>query len=250
MQLRLGNHGWLTPAALGCSTCVAWEMRDLRRRVAYATRAATVSPPRIGEPNAARRKPRTIRRPCNGRTRVATVSPSWLRTASGTAIAHTPATTDWLDKSGGRKPPPWVQEAHLQRRRGTVRRIFARAPRAAGVSPPWFGEPHAVRRKPRTIRRPCNGRTRVATVSPPCVPYRQPQSLTHRRQPTAQTRAAGVSPPWVRETHLQLVAKVAGWLLASVSPPWFNQRRCERESFPRSAHADRSWHTTLRPAGG
>jgi hypothetical protein len=30
-------------------------------------------------------------------------------------------------------------------------------------------------------------------------------------------------------------------------PPWFNQRRCKRESFPWSAHADCSWRTTLRP---
>jgi hypothetical protein len=50
------------------------------------------------------------------------------------------------------------------------------------------------------------------------------ESHTHQEQrPSAQTRAEGVS------------------------PPWFNQRRCERESFPRSAHADRSWRTTLRP---
>jgi hypothetical protein len=128
MQLRFGNHGWLTPAALGCSTCVACEMRDLRCRVAYAIGAATVSPP-------------------------------WVGTASATAIAHTPATID------------------------------------------------------------------------------------------CYTRAAGVSPPWVRGSHLRLVAKVAGWLLASAAPPWFNRRWCERERFPRSADADRSWRTTLRPAG-
>jgi hypothetical protein len=41
-----------------------------------------------------------------------------------------------------------------------------------------------------------------------------------KRRPSAQTRAGGVSPPWVQELHLQPVAKVAGWLLASVSPPW------------------------------
>jgi hypothetical protein len=114
--------------------------------------------------------------------------------------------------------PPWVQEPHLQRRRGTVRRIFARAPRAAGVSPPWLGEPHAVRRKPRTIRRPCNGRTRVATVSPPWVGTASAAAFAHTPATIdCYTRAAGVSPSWVQEAHLQLVAKVAGWLLASAA---------------------------------
>jgi hypothetical protein len=78
--------------------------------------------------------------------------------------------------------PPWVQEPHLQRRRGTVRRIFARAPRAAGVSPPWL---------------------RIASAT---AIAHAPDGLSNQ--------------VWVRETHLQLVAKVAGWLLASVSPPW------------------------------
>jgi hypothetical protein len=91
---------------------------------------------------------------------------------------------------------------------------------------------------------------RAASVSPPWLRTASAAAIAHT--PAAidcYTRAGGVSPPWVREPHLQLVAKVAEWLLASVSPPWFNQRRCKRERFPRLAHADCSWRTTLRPAG-
>jgi hypothetical protein len=75
--------------------------------------------------------------------------------------------------------PPWVQEAHLQRRRGTVRRIFARPPRAAGVSPPWL---------------------RIASAT---AIAHTPDRLSNQ--------------VWVRKTHLRLVAKVAGCLLASAA---------------------------------
>jgi hypothetical protein len=48
-------------------------------------------------------------------------------------------------------------------------------------------------------------------------PHRQRQSPTHPRRPTAKQERGGVSPPWVRRAHLQPVAKVAGWLLASAA---------------------------------
>jgi hypothetical protein len=51
LQLRLGNHGWLTPAALDCSTCVACEMCDLRCRVRICDRSSERQPA-VGSGNA------------------------------------------------------------------------------------------------------------------------------------------------------------------------------------------------------
>jgi hypothetical protein len=102
MQLRFGNHGWLTPAAPGCSTCVACEMRDLRCRVAYAIGAATASPPwlRTASATAIAHTPAAI----DCYTRAGGVSPPWLTIASARAIAHTHATADWPNKRGDRQP--------------------------------------------------------------------------------------------------------------------------------------------------
>jgi hypothetical protein len=121
--------------------------------------------------------------------------------------------------------------------------------RVATVSPPRFGEPNAVRRKPRTIRRPCNGRTGAATVSPPWLRTASATAIAHT--PAAidcYTRAGGRQPPWVQETHLQLVAKVAGWLLATVSPPWV--RSVERSAWRAVNHLQSRFgnHGWLTPA--
>jgi hypothetical protein len=195
--------------------------------------------------------------------RAAGVSPPWLRTASGTAIAHTP---DRLSNQ------VWVRKTHLRlvakvagwllasaARRGLVGGGFSVVCRELTCSCVWGTTVGS--RQPlllHDVRSPGNDllqcgvahAPRAATVSPPWLRTASAAAIAHT--PAAidcYTRAGGVSPPWVREPHLQLVAKVAEWLLASVSPPWFNQRRCKRERFPRLAHADCSWRTTLRPAG-
>jgi hypothetical protein len=75
------------------------------------------------------------------------------------------------------------------------------------------------------------------------------------RRPSAQTRAAGVSPPWVQELHLQPMAKVAGWLLASAARRGLVgagvsvvYRECYAVAFgePRLAYASRSWLLDVR----
>jgi hypothetical protein len=122
------------------------------------------------------------------------------------------------------------QERRALARRGSVNRTLSGENRAL------FGD-HATDEQE---RRPSARRG--------SEPHREPQSPTHPRRSTATQERGGRQPPWVQETHLQLVAKVAGWLLATVSPPWV--RSVERSAWRAVNHLQSRFgnHGWLTPA--
>jgi hypothetical protein len=106
-KVRYPHHGWLTPAAPGCATCVPCGMRHLRCTNARAHKSGGRQPAVVGKPNALRRKSPTIRRRCDARTRAAGVSPPW--------------SVNWT-QCGENRPPFDHDATHEQERRASARR--------------------------------------------------------------------------------------------------------------------------------
>ncbi len=74
---RMVRHGWLTPAAPGARRQSPEKQRHSRCTNARSTRAAGVSPPWFGEPNAVPRESNIVQRLSNAQSRAAGVSPPW-----------------------------------------------------------------------------------------------------------------------------------------------------------------------------
>jgi hypothetical protein len=141
-------HGWLTPAAPGCTSNLRCEMRNLRCTVEHGTRAAGVSPPWVCKPRMQRQRQRGefpcfelacrvhstgemratggLRPPllcCGAKVcRRKTIFAMHIRTSG---------------KSGGREPAVGSVQTRLPCTANDVRTLTTAEPRAAGVSPPW-----------------------------------------------------------------------------------------------------------------
>jgi hypothetical protein len=85
LRVRYSLHGWLTPAAPGARRSLAATCAICDPETHMQPRAAGVSPPWAGEPNAVPRISRTVHRPRDAQTRAAGVSPPWQRNAHATA---------------------------------------------------------------------------------------------------------------------------------------------------------------------
>jgi hypothetical protein len=145
LQACFRNHGWLTPAAPGCT-----HAGRCRKAVAIYNTGPSSS-------NNSRRR-RISSQICDCDLQRCFVSHGGL----------TPPALGAVPTFAGEKTIFAMHE-----------RTFTRA---AGVSPPWFGEPSAVPRKPRNVRRPCDAGPRAAGVNPPwvCKPRLQRQCSEFR----------------------------------------------------------------------
>jgi hypothetical protein len=238
MQLRFGNHGWLTPAALGCTVF------DRRGNDGFSEMRTHVH--RSGD-----------RQPAVGVSvagAVAFLSHGWLTPAAlGCTVFDRRGNDGFSEMRTHVQGSDDRQPAVAQNRIGNRNRPRARGDRllhkSGGRQPPVgsgtaltaSGEGCRMAAAERGPRRLVGGGLSVvyreltcSCVSGTTAGLRQPLLLHDVRSPGNRVFQSGVA-------H----APRAG----GVSPPWFNQRRCKRESFPWSAHADRSWRTTLRPAG-
>jgi hypothetical protein len=161
-------------------TPVPQESRTVQRPCDTESRAAGVSPPWYGEPNAVPQKSRTVQRPRDAGTRAAGVSPPWVlgkRTCRNTFAKSRGTAGGVLTNAGGVAvanhgglTPPALGAERTSAGEKTIFAMQERTfTRAAGVSPPWYGEPNAVPRKPRTAQRLCDTESRAPGVSPPWV---------------------------------------------------------------------------------
>jgi hypothetical protein len=170
--MRMRCHGWLTPAALGCtrtSRCKCalvhcngvsfptagltpaalplhdacrCEKRDLFNAQANdQPRAAGVSPPWFRDTNVVQRETRFVQRLANGRTRAAGVSPPWFGFALATATGFFGLNTSCAAHADAvprlaYASRSWLH-AHksLQMRAGALQRRFVCQP---GGAPGWL----------------------------------------------------------------------------------------------------------------
>ncbi len=142
--------------------------------------------------------------------------------------APLPRATSIVTNSGGPQPGMRVSATPCNRRR-LPRERRTSLPGATTVSPNKSGG-----RKP--------------PVAQNCIGNR---NRPHPRDDRLLDKSGGRKPPWVQEPHLQLVAKAAGWLLASVSPPWV--RSVERSAWRAVNHlqlrlGNHGWLTPAAPA--
>jgi hypothetical protein len=190
LQARFRNHGWLTPAALDCTTFDRRGNDDFCDMRTHVHKSGGRQPAVAGDTDAILQESSIVRRPTTHDRRAATVSPPWLL---GKCTCRNAAAKLWESVDGALTNPRAVavanpRGAYAPRSHVAVRKfagektIFSMHERtftrAAGVSPPWlviptlycenrasFGDRrHTTEERRASARRGCGNATATAFV--------------------------------------------------------------------------------------